>query len=409
MNIKELMIKGLQDGKLNFDLYPLAVQNGYTGKYKTFKNFMGKLRHEIQMHDVPQVHSHILSNTPQNKNGSAQDILIKLRAKKLINILDLCNEFDCAPRHVIESVKSLQDSGYEIFIDETKIFLNTFGSIPPIKNITSIGETEVIFGVASDLHFGSKECQITALSEFCNECKKRGIKHILVPGDIVAGYNVYPGQIQDLYAVSAEEQLNSVLANLSPEFEWYVLGGNHDYSFMSRGGGYNIVNALQRRSNNIHYIGFDSAKVPILKGIDAILLHPSGGIPYSASYRLQKNIEQVAYSELYNMTGGFKGTPSVRFVLSGHLHIQIQGMFGSIFGAQCGCFEGQTNYLKRKGLVPQIGGYIIQASLNSNGFIRNFDAKFYLYDECMDDYKGYSHTPYPALNKVDETLKPLFG
>ena len=97
--------------------------------------------------------------------------------------------------------------------------------------------------------------------------------------------------------------------------------------------------------------------------------------------------------------------PTVRFVFSGHLHIQIQGMFGSIFGAQCGCFEGQTNYLKRKGLFPHIGAYIIEASLNKTGILKNFDAKFYMYDEIIDDYKSYSHTL--TSNKKEYIIDPI--
>lgn len=70
----------------------------------------------------------------------------------------------------------------------------------------------------------------------------------------------------------------------------------------------------------------------------------------------------------------------------------MQALFGPIWGAQCGTFEGQTNYLKRKGLVPSIGGYIVKASLGKNGLLKSFEAKFYIFDEIEDDWKNYKHT-----------------
>jgi hypothetical protein len=134
------------------------------------------------------------------------------------------------------------------------------------------------------------------------------------------------------------------------------------------------------------------------------MIHPSGGVPYAISYRLQKTVEQIAYSELSGIAYGSKERPSIRFVLSGHLHIQMQAMFGSILGLQAGCFEGQTNYLKRKGLFPSIGGWIIKASLGKNGLLKNFEAKFYIFEEIIDDWENYHHT----VDEETEIGKPLF-
>ena len=61
-------------------------------------------------------------------------------------------------------------------------------------------------------------------------------------------------------------------------------------------------------------------------------------------------------------------------------------------GAQCGSFEGQTNYLKRKGLVPSIGGWIVKATLGLNGLLKNFEAKYYIFNEIEDDYRNYKHS-----------------
>ena len=397
MTLNSVLIDGVNKGMRNKELYPIALQYGYKWRYKTFKNHLGHLRAALAGKVVNDIKL-------DESCGLEESILKDINKKKVLKVVDIANQYNVAPKFVSDAIANLQKNGYEISMDDTHILLDG-NVVQPVQTVEQIATDDIIFAVASDLHFGSKHCQITALKSFCEECKKRGVKHILVPGDIVCGYNVYAGQMQDQYAVSSEEQLNSLLTNLPSGFEWYMLGGNHDYSFVSKGGGYNIVNAAANMRSDIHYIGFDVANVPLLSGVDATLIHPSGGVPYSYSYRLQKNVEQVAYSELYKMASGAGTKPTVRFVFSGHLHIQIQGMFGSIFGAQCGCFEGQTNYLKRKGLFPHIGAYIIEASLNKTGLLRNFDAKFYMYNEIMDDYKSYSHSMHS--NKKEPVLNPI--
>lgn len=398
MTLNAILIDGLNKGMYSSELYPIAQKHGYQWKYKTFKNYLGNLRASLE-----DRRAELYENVENNE--LANTLLAELNKKKILKLIDVSDQYNVAPKIITEAIKNLKYRGYEISFDGMSILLDK-NVTSPVKNIEQIATDDIVFGVASDLHFGSKHCQITALNEFCEECRKRGVKHILVPGDVVCGYNVYPGQLQDQYAVSAEEQLGSLLTNLPSGFEWYVLGGNHDYSFMSKGGGYNIVNAAANMRSDIHYIGFDVANVAILNNVDAMLIHPSGGVPYSASYRLQKNIEQLAYSELHKITSGAGTAPSVRFVFSGHLHIQIQGMFGNIFGAQCGCFEGQTNYLKRKGLFPHIGAYIIEASLNSAGLLKSFDAKFYMYNEIMDDYMSYSHSN--IIDLKEDCIDPLF-
>jgi hypothetical protein len=128
-------------------------------------------------------------------------------------------------------------------------------------------------------------------------------------------------------------------------------------------------------------------------------------VPYAMSYRLQKGIAQIAFHELQNVSSSIKDKPTIRFVLAGHLHIQMQAMFGSIFGAQCGSFEGTNNLLKRLGIVPAIGGWIIKASLGRNNLLRSFDAKFYIFEEIEDDWKNYRH----YISKVNGSDKPVFS
>lgn len=385
--IKDSRKKGFTDRII----YETAVRRfKYTSNLKAFRNYVNRvMRGKIR-------------KTNKEKNNKETTFLDILTKNKVCKITELCNDLDCSPKDIYKEVEEYRNNGFEINIINGNVIFNS--QVAPLKHkIEQLSEREIVFGVASDLHFGSKSVQITALNEFAEICKKEGVKHILCPGDVVAGYNVYPGQLFDVYATSAEEQEASVVNNLPRGFKWYAIGGNHDYAFIKKGGGHNPLLAIASQIEDFHYIGFDEADVPLLDNVSAKLWHPSGGVPYSVSYRLQKGMEQVAFSELSNITKGTKSQPTTRFVLCGHLHVQVQALFGPIFGAVCGTFEGQTNYLKRKALTPSIGGWIIKADIKpSNGFLLNFDAKFHLFDEIEDDWKAYDH----SVNKI-KTLSPI--
>lgn len=391
-DIKNFIIEELKNDTDIDLLYEQVKEKGYRSDLESFGRYVRKLRKDFG----------IIKYNGSGLSEEDKKIIKVLESKKSIKVENLIDDLNCNRKELFKSINKCKRNGYEIIVDNDVVILSTTNSREAEK-IQQISCDEITFGVVSDPHFGSKSCQITALNEFSQIMKKRGVKHVFVPGDLVAGHNVYPGQIHDLYAISASEQEQSTLLNLPSGFDYYILGGNHDYSFIKRGGGYNIISVISSKRSDVHYVGFDEADIPILDNVDVKLSHPSGGVPYAISYRLQKNIEQITISELQKIVRGAKEKPTVRFVLAGHLHIQMQAMFGSIWGAQCGCFEGQTNYLKRKGLVPSIGGWIVNASLGKNGLLKNFEAKFYIFNEIENDWKNYKHSIYQQ--KID---KPIF-
>lgn len=380
-NTEDLILKRLSEGFSYPEiLKELKDKKMYQGNYNSFKSFARILKTR-----------HGLIGQTKNIQDLDKKLIKFLDGKKTVKINELQEHFSGRKRDIERSIQRCRNVGHEIILDNDVVFISKTNVREPEK-VPQLSSTEITFGVVSDPHFGSKSCQITALNEFAEIMKKKGVKHIFCPGDLVTGFEVYPGHIHDVYALSAQEQEETTLLNLPTGFKWYVLGGNHDYSYIKRGGGYNIISVIASKRADVNYVGFDSVTIPILNNVDVLLAHPSGGVPYSVSYRLQKNIEQITISELQNVVRGVKEKPSIRFVLLGHLHIQMQALFGSIWGAQCGTFEGQTNYLKRKGLIPAIGGYIIKATLGKNGLLKNFESKFYLFDEIEDDWKNYKHS-----------------
>jgi len=396
--LKEYVKSQILRGTESKDMYRVAVEDyGYASNIRSFYKYICKIKKlEISDEDLEVI--------GEDRDSIDARFINILERRKSVSGDDLCEELSLSPNEIFDLIEEFRKQGYEIICDEKNVILSTDVTSEGKELREPLGETEIIFGIASDLHIGSKECQLTALNEFCEICRKKGVKHIFVPGDVLAGHNVFPGQQFELYALSAEEQEESAIVNIPTGFDWYLLGGNHDYSFIKRGGGHNPLLVLDNAREDLHYVGFDEVDIPILRGVDAKLWHPSGGVPYSISYRVQKAIEQLAYRELAKVVWNQKDKPTVRFLFSGHLHIQFQAMFGSIFGAQCGTFEAQGSYLKRKGLHPLIGGYIIQANIRKrDGIIMNFDAKYYMFPDVIeDDWKNYKH----YLPK--KTIEPLF-
>jgi hypothetical protein len=147
------------------------------------------------------------------------------------------------------------------------------------------------------------------------------------------------------------------------------------------------------------------AAVPLTDRADIRLWHPSGGAPYALSYRLQKGQEQFNSAELMAAITEDR-TPNLRMVFSGHLHVQMTMMQGAVQGLQAGCFEGQTNYLKRKALFPQIGGFIIEFRLTDAGLIQGVTYDWLQFAEIVNDWRNYPELV--AGEEEPERTEPLF-
>jgi|WetSurSiteA1Bulk_404760.scaffolds.fasta_scaffold00112_19 UDP-2,3-diacylglucosamine pyrophosphatase LpxH len=394
----EYVKEGIEENKSINSMYDFAiVKFGYEKDLQTFRRYV---------YTVKKRYSDLNKSNGKKQVAKDEAFISTLERRKIISRDDMCDLLSCSFNEVCDLIGFYRNQGYEILLDDKNIILSTHVASQGKKFSSPLESTEIIFGVASDLHIGSKQCQLTALNEFCEICRKKGVKNIFIPGDIFAGYKVFAGQEYEVYALSAEEQEESAIVNLPTGFEWYAMGGNHDYSFIKKGGGHNPLLALENKRPDVHYLGFDEVDVPILEGIALKMWHPSGGVPYALSYRLQKAAEQIAYSESAKLAWNKTDVPKIRFLLAGHIHINVCAMIGAIFAAQCGTFEAQNSYLKVKGLNPTVGGYIIRAELRKNdGMILNHEAKYYIFPDVIeDDWKNYKH----HLDERDK-IKPIFN
>jgi hypothetical protein len=353
-------------------------------------------------------------HTGKDKYGGIdpQKVLTVLRERPH-SLGDLADRLDRGRTAVEAALAQMLQDNYGILRQDDQVSLPAYTPPDPLPTLYDDRAQRISFAVMSDLHFGSRHIQASALLRFIRLAHDEyGITRFFVPGDLTAGYGVYRGQQNDLYAFSADDQADS-LVNTLPQWsdtQYLVIGGNHDYSFM-KANGHNLPLALSRLRSDIVYCGFDQAEIPLVERdgrivTSAVLWHPSGGVPYALSYRGQKFAAELTRQELAEVVLDEKPAPSVRFVFWGHLHVSDWFPYGPIEVIGPGCFEGTNGYLKQKGLMPVVSGLIVEADLTSRGLVAACHVHPIRFVEREDDY----HAAYnPVLaRKVQEQVEPVF-
>ena len=222
---------------------------------------------------------------------------------------------------------------------------------------------EVRFAVLSCTQIGSKYQQITHLNRFYHYCQEEyGIKLFLHCGDMLDGERVYRGHVYELFLHGADAQIDYACNNY-PEArngaKTMVITGNHDESFI-KNAGINPVRRISEQRDDIEYVGITGAypriNHPSIGSKRLYIHHGEGGCSYARSYKLQKYIEQFSPEQ----------KPDTYFC--GHFHVSCYlPDYRNVDGFLVPCFQAQTPYLKRKQLMPIIGGYIVIMKINDYG------------------------------------------
>ncbi len=327
----------------------------------------------------------------------------------------LCDQVDRGRPAVQEALKRLRESGYAVRecegAEDREVSLpripdHTGVVIPPIFEERA---SRVIWASISDTHFGSRYVQKTALLHFLDMAYERyGVRHVFHSGDVTAGERVYKGQTYDLYAHGADEQIDDAVNSLPRRegLRYYMLGGNHDASFI-RLCGLDVVMRMCAERDDFIFCGWAAGDIRLTDRASLRLWHPSGGMPYAISYRGQRYAAQIAFEELNAIISEGGPLPAnVRILQIGHLHVMGGPIDqGALDFYHAGCFEGQTTYLREKGLIPTIGAYIVEAEITESGILREITTRRFRYEEMADDWKGYSA---PRRNAAVERAEPLF-
>ena len=207
------------------------------------------------------------------------------------------------------------------------------------------------FGIVSDTHLCSIHEKLDELHTFYEICKKVGIDTIVHAGDIVAGSgHIYRGQLNELKCYGVKNQVNYVVSQYPNNgIRTYYILGNHDWSFWTQNE-VDIGELISARREDMIYCGQGQADVEI-GNVSIRLLHPDGGGAYALSYKGQKIAEQIPSGQ----------KPDI--LILGHYHTTVFFHYRNMSVFQAGRFEGQSLFLLRKGINPNIGGWIVEVRI----------------------------------------------
>lgn len=305
--------------------------------------------------------------------------------KKERTVEEMGYKFNCSSDKIINTLTKLKDESNLNIVKFNGNFKLEKLILPTQKkhifsNNWDGNDKNFIFGVCSDTHFNSKYCQITHLHTFYDICKKEGISRIYHAGDIDEGENMRPGHKYECYAQGADDHCSNIVRDYPKRdgIETFFITGNHDHS-MIKHCGFNIGPAIAKDRSDMIYLGPDSATVELTPNCRIELRHPANGSAYAISYHPQKIMESFSDDE----------KPAILII--GHYHKADYIFYRNIHCVQAGAFEAQTSWMKNKGIAAMVGGWIIEVTVNDDGYIRRFRTTFYpAYESIEDDWKNWS-------------------
>lgn len=300
-------------------------------------------------------------------------LVIKKNKKKKMSLRDLCNDFDCSPVRMESLISDAKACGYSVDIGEDGLNLNTDITTERVVqkiNIPGKAKKEFRIGVISDTHFGSQACLVKESQHFINAAYDEfGVRTFLHAGDILAGDQVYRGQIAELDHWGCQKQCQAAADALPKRdgLEYWGILGNHDVSFV-KNAGIDVGKVLESMRPDFHCIGQLKQKI-VLNGVEVELAHLKSSA-HARSYSLEKHVYR---------TVSMSNQPKVIFC--GHRHTNGYFEVQRIHNFLVPCFEDVSMFLKYNDMMPSVGGIIVDFFLDDNNDIIRLVPQFHLYHQ----------------------------
>jgi len=241
------------------------------------------------------------------------------------------------------------------------------------------GDKIIRFGLMGDTQINSKYTQLTHLHKFYDICQQEGIDTVYHTGDIDEGEEMRMGHKYECYNQGVDDHIDEIV-NVYPKRKGIVthfITGNHDHSIFKRVG-FDIGPVIASRREDMKYLGRDQAVIMLTPNCSLELRHPGDGTAYALSYKLQKQIEA--------MSGGEK--PHIYAV--GHYHKADYMFYRNVHAFQTGCFQADTPFTRSKGISIHMGGWIIEAHVDTEGTITRIKQEFIpFYKTIKEDWKNW--------------------
>lgn len=305
---------------------------------------------------------------PQDKKKELFEVL----KKDCLSLDDIVEKLEVTKREAKDLLNQLKEEGVSVLDRNGGHYIQKFAqeSGHTFQSQSSL-EDVVRIAIVSDTHGSSEASRYDLLERFYKYAKEKGVTEVYHCGDITDGIGVYKGQENQLDEWGTDKQAAAVIEKY-PKLEGmttYFITGNHDLKALNESGvdvGNLIVNGVRVKDKVIEgrkdmvYLGQYYARVKFKRGCSLDLVHPDGGIAYARSYKIQKYIDALE--------GGSK--PNI--LALGHLHINGYFCYRNIHAVLAGAFQDQNEFLRRKGIQPNKGGWILEFKIGKDGSVEYF-------------------------------------
>lgn len=300
-------------------------------------------------------------------------LLSKIKGKDGYSIEELADLADVSPKRVREVLTDLSSQGYRISEEKEGIGV-TLSKVAPDKTNLHPGlfsGKEKIFGVVSDTHLGSNEEALEELHLAYDMFAKEGITDVLHAGDLVCGRGIFRGQDNEIKVFTVDGQVDHAVENypLKDGIKTHIIAGNHDVEGDAGRVGFDPVAAVAARRDDFNYLGPYTAWMEAHGGAWIHLLHGKGGMGYAYSYKVQKLVD------------GYPGGRKPALLIPGHWHVRGNFEARSVEVLFPGCFEWQSIFMQRLGLMPAVGFHIIHCVFGDDGSLVQFTPRWFKFFE----------------------------
>lgn len=226
----------------------------------------------------------------------------------------------------------------------------------------------------ADVHLGSTEVDEKELVSLLTYLWEEGYRTISISGDLLDGYGVYRGHIENLSHQTLEMQVDLAVSVLSLfDFLYIVNKGNHDASATKNAG----VDALAlieqkmvNRGKKFVYLKSYSGYI-VYKNAAIQIIHMDGGSSaQSDTYANQKLMDamfktspkmgksNVNYVKIFN-----KMIPVVN-VVTGHYHTLAKFTYGNVIVESPLTTQHTTDFVNRRGLKSKTGVRVSEITID---------------------------------------------
>lgn len=250
---------------------------------------------------------------------------------------------------------------------------------PTIKELDWRGNRIIKFGLMGDTQINSKYTQLTYLHAYYDECERQKVRDVYNDGDIDEGEQMRPGHQYECYNQGADDHVDEIV-RVYPERKGVTtrfITGNHDASMIKRCG-FDIGRAISDKRKDMEYLGRDCAVIYLTPNCTLELSHPWDGSSYALSYKSQKKIDAMQADTKPNI------------LAIGHYHKMENIFYRNVHCFQTACFQAQTPFMRGMNISASMGGWIVEARVDENGYIQNIISQFIpFYKPIKDDYKTW--------------------